>query len=85
MISTTKISSKGQVVIPEEIRRRLNFREGTRFVVVGENDVVVLKAITEPAQGEFDALVKLARIQAKQAGLKQADLNAIIARARDHK
>jgi AbrB family looped-hinge helix DNA binding protein len=85
MFSTTRISSKGQVVIPEEIRKRLNLREGTQFVVVGEKDVVVLKAIPEPAMDEFDMLVQQARLQAKQAGLKRSDVNVAIARARGRK
>lgn len=37
---TTRMSSKGQIVIPENIRKQLNLIEGTHFVVLGENDVV---------------------------------------------
>jgi AbrB family looped-hinge helix DNA binding protein len=32
---TQKMSSKGQVVIPEEIRDRLGLKAGAQFVVVG--------------------------------------------------
>ena len=39
--ATTKMSSKGQVVIPEEIRRRLKLKTGAQFVVIGEDDVVM--------------------------------------------
>jgi AbrB family looped-hinge helix DNA binding protein len=85
MFSATRISSKGQVVIPEEIRKRLNLREGTRFVVVGEKDVVVLKAIPEPVLDEFETLVQQARLQAKQAGLSRSDIDAALAQARGRK
>ncbi|MBI2403439.1 MAG: AbrB/MazE/SpoVT family DNA-binding domain-containing protein, partial [Gemmatimonadetes bacterium] len=44
-VATTRLSSKGQVVIPEEIRRRLGLVTGVQFAVVGEGDVVVLKAV----------------------------------------
>ncbi len=37
------MSSKGQIVIPEEIRNALHLKTGTKFVVIGEGDVVVLK------------------------------------------
>ena len=37
-IATTKLSSKGQVVIPEEIRKQLGLKEGDQFVVVGQDD-----------------------------------------------
>ena len=42
-IATTKLSSKGQVVIPELIRKKLGLEPGTEFVVLGDKDVVVLK------------------------------------------
>ena len=85
MLATTKMSSKGQVVIPEDIRKRLNLKEGAQFVVVGENGVVILKAITEPSIDEFDALIQQAQAQAKQAGLKRSDVGAAVTKARARK
>jgi AbrB family looped-hinge helix DNA binding protein len=82
MLATTKMSSKGQVVIPEDIRKRLNLKEGAQFVVVGENGVVILKAITEPSIDEFDALIQQAQAQAKQAGLRRSDVGAAVTKAR---
>ena len=40
-LATTKLSSKGQVVIPEEIRNQLNLHPGDQFIVVAEKDVVI--------------------------------------------
>jgi AbrB family looped-hinge helix DNA binding protein len=85
MLATTKMSSKGQVVIPEDIRKRLNLKEGAQFVVVGQDGVVILKAITEPSIDEFDALIQQARSQAKLAGLKRADIDSAVARVRGRK
>ena len=85
MLATTKMSSKGQVVIPEDIRKRLNLKEGAQFVVVGENGVVILKAIVEPSVDEFDALIQQAQAQAKQAGLKRSDVGAAVVKARGRK
>jgi AbrB family looped-hinge helix DNA binding protein len=84
-VATTKMSSKGQVVIPEDIRRRLKLKSGARFMVMGEDDVVILKAITPPSMREFDALIAEARKQAKSAGVKQSDIRAAITRARGQK
>jgi len=64
-LATTRMSSKGQVVIPENIRKRLKLGEGAQFVVVGDADVIILKAIAQPDLGEFDALIQQARKQAK--------------------
>jgi AbrB family looped-hinge helix DNA binding protein len=80
--ATTKMSSKGQVVIPEDIRKRLKLKTGSQFVVMGENDVVILKTIKPPSMAEFDNLITKARIQGKKAGLKQSDITAVIAKAR---
>lgn len=40
-LSTTRMSSKGQIVIPEPIRKKLNLQPGAQFVVIGEDDVVI--------------------------------------------
>ena len=81
-ITTTKMSSKGQVVIPEDIRKRLKLKTGSQFVVMGENDVVILKTIKPPSMSEFDSLIAKARSQGKKAGLKQSDITDTIAKAR---
>lgn len=77
-IATTKMSSKGQVVIPEEVRRELDLGTGSQFVVVGEGDVVILKRILPPSLSEFDEIIKEARRQAREAGLKRSDVEAVI-------
>ena len=84
-LTTTRMSSKGQVVIPEEIRDRLGLQSGTQFVVVGDRDVVILKAISTPSMGEFDNLIAQARQQARKSGLKRSDVGAAIAKVRGRK
>mgnify|MGYP001398817584 FL=1 len=84
-LATTKMSSKGQVVIPEDIRKRLNLKAGSQFVVMGEDGVVILKAIEAPSMKDFDSLISEARKQARQAGLKQSDIGKVIAKARANK
>jgi AbrB family looped-hinge helix DNA binding protein len=84
-ISTTKMSSKGQVVIPENIRKQLNLKAGSQFVVVGDRDVVILKNISPPSLDEFDDLIADARKKAKIAGIKSADIKDAIVKARGKK
>jgi len=81
-VATTRMSSKGQVVIPEDIRRQLKLKAGSQFVVLGKDDVVILKAISPPAMEEFDSLIAAARKGAKQAGMKRSDVAGAIARVR---
>ena len=84
-LTTTKMSSKGQVVIPEEIRKRLGLEAGTRFVVMADKDTVIMKAIVPPSMDEFDTLIADARKQVRKAGLKQADTESIISEVRSGK
>jgi len=81
-LATTKMSSKGQVVIPEEIRDRLGLSAGSQFVVIGERDVVILKTLSTPSMREFDALISKARGQARKAGMKRSDIAKATKRAR---
>ena len=85
IVSTTKMSSKGQVVIPENIRKQLNLKEGAQFVVLGEKDVVILKNITPPAIDEFDDLIATARKKARKAGIKKSDIKDAILKVRGKK
>ena len=81
-LATTRLSSKGQVVIPEEIRDRLGLKPGAQFVVLGDRDVVILKVIQAPDMVEFDALVARARKAAKRAGLRKKDTGDAVERGR---
>lgn len=84
-LATTRMSSKGQVVIPEEVRNRLGLKAGMQFVVVGNRDAVILKAISAPSVKEFNDLIGQARRQARRAGLKKSDVEAAVARVRGQK
>ena len=68
-MATTRMSSKGQVVIPEGIRNSMGLKPGLEFLVLGENDVVILKSIKAPSLNDFDRLVNKARKQARAAFL----------------
>ncbi|MFP4624386.1 MAG: AbrB/MazE/SpoVT family DNA-binding domain-containing protein [Gemmatimonadota bacterium] len=82
-IATTKLSSRGQVVIPEEIRTRLGLETGAQFVVLGEGDTVILKAIRPPSREEFEELLARARAAAAEAGLTEEDIRDAIREARE--
>lgn len=81
-LATTKLSSKGQVVIPEDVRERLGLKPGVQFVVVGDGDVVMLKVISPPPVEEFGELLKKVRGKARQARMKQSDIRSAIKKVR---
>jgi len=56
----TKLSTKGQVVIPEEVRKDLEV--GTGFVVTRKGDLIILKkleGLTEEEKREMEELDKI--------------------------
>ncbi len=84
-VATTKMSSKGQIVIPESVRHDLDLRPGDQFVVVAESGVVVLQGIRKPSMAEFDALIRKSRRQARAAGLRRGDVAKTVAAVRGRK
>jgi AbrB family looped-hinge helix DNA binding protein len=47
-IFESKISSKGQMVIPKELRDRYNLGEGSRVRMIASDEGIIIKAIPEP-------------------------------------
>lgn len=81
-LATTRMSSKGQVVIPEAIRDELGLEAGAQFVVVGQGDAIILKSISKPSLAEFKGMLKTAQQQARKAGLTKSDVAAAIRKVR---
>ena len=84
-LEITSMSSRGQVVIPLDIRELLGLKEGEKFVVVGEKDTVILKKVTMPSFKNFDKLLKKTQQFAKEKGITNADVESPIKRARKWK
>jgi AbrB family looped-hinge helix DNA binding protein len=76
------MSSKGQVVIPEDVRKALGLEVGTQFVVTGDGDTVVLKRIGVPPKSELRGLIAKVRTQARRAEMKSSAVEEAIRRVR---
>ena len=83
--ATTTLSSKGQVVIPEEIRSRLGLKTGTQFVVIADRDAVIFKVLEPPSLSEFTTLLGRARKVARQTSLERAEIQKAISKVRKSK
>ncbi|KYK24614.1 hypothetical protein AYK26_03500 [Euryarchaeota archaeon SM23-78] len=81
-IEVTSMSSRGQVVIPQDIREQLGFKEGEKFVVIGADDTVVLKRISMPSFKDFDKLLQKTQKFAKNKGITKTDVEAAMKKAR---
>jgi len=52
-MATARLSTKGQVVIPADIRRKLGLRKGTPLVITEDHGAVVIRPATRQY---FDSL-----------------------------
>lgn len=60
---TVRMSSKGQIVIPQDIREELEAGEGTVFAVAGTSDTIILKKIETPSTEKMlAALERISKI-----------------------
>ncbi len=85
-VATTRMSSKGQVVIPQEIREEIEAHEGAVFAVVGSKDTIILKKIVTPSKEDLiSGLKRIAlegRRRAEKLGIKESDVSSIIHKRR---
>lgn len=81
-LATTRMSSKGQVVIPEVARKQMGLAPGDQFVVLWHDDVVMLKVISPPSRKEVGALLKSLENKARAAGKTRGDIPRAKAKAR---
>ena len=82
LLETTRLSSKGQVVLPLAIRRKLHLSSGAQFAVVGEGDTVILKKVVPPPLSEIRRLLRESRQYARQVGLTPSNVKQAIQRVR---
>lgn len=55
----TRASSKGQIVIPTDVRKRLGIKEGSTFAVTSKKDMIVLKKLDTKMKPEDLKTLKL--------------------------
>ena len=69
-MTTAVVTSKGQIVIPSKIRRRLNIKRGTKLYIEERDDELILKAVTpayfEKIAGVLPTKGKLSRMLVAQ-------------------
>ena len=72
-------------MLPVSIRRKMNLGEGSQFLVISDDENILLKPIREPSLDEFYSLIEKAQETAKKIGLTEEDINTVIKEARAEK
>ncbi len=82
MVNITKISSKGQIVIPAEIRERMNLEEGNLLIISDSNDSILMKKLELPQVQSWKGATKPFREAAKKSNFSSNDLKKLIEESR---
>lgn len=77
--ATTRVSSKGQVVIPEAVKRAAGVREGEDLLVVAIGDTIVMKKLSAVT---FEEVARPVWRTVKAMGLTGEDLDELIEEAK---
>jgi antitoxin PrlF len=84
MSEMVTMSSKGQIVVPKELRKELGLDTGAHFAIFGKEDTLILKKVNVPAAKEvFKKIHKWGVALAKKKGWKEADVTKMIHKGRE--
>ena len=85
-LETVRMSSKGQIVIPQAMREELHADEGTLFMAMRNGDTIILKKIETPSKEELikrlHSMAKEGRARLEARGVKEEDIPGIVERSR---
>ena len=85
ILEVTSLSTKGQIVIPKEIRKNLGLKPGTKLIVIQEKDNILLKPITLPKKEQFEKLILFGDKVRESLNLKESDIEKAIEEVRKTK
>lgn len=70
IIETTKLSEKGQLVIPKEVREKMNLKCGCKFLLIAtDNEIILQKIDFTKERAKIKALIDKARMIAEKLNL----------------
>ncbi|NMG83500.1 MAG: AbrB family transcriptional regulator [Methanosarcinales archaeon] len=70
----TKMSSKGQIVIPKRLRDIFGYNKGEIFAMIGNEDTLILKKVAVPSSDELERLFKWGEEFTKRKRIKKEDV-----------
>ena len=68
ILEVTSLSTRGQVVIPNDIREKMNLEPGTKMIIIQEGDNILLKPIKAPRMSQFDKIIAIGRSEERRVG-----------------
>lgn len=81
LLSLSKVSSKGQVVIPKKVREKMGIVEGDRVLVYATGNVVVLRRVKE-SESVLSTVSSSVRRKVAEKAVRAEDVKEAIASVR---
>ncbi len=73
-IDVLTLSTKGQLVLPNDLRKSLSLAPGDKLVVYWSNGSIVLKKLELPTESDFEKEIDKTVLYAKENGIKEEDI-----------
>ena len=81
-VEVLTVSSKGQVVLPVDMRNALSIKPGDKLAAYASDEVIMLKVLRMPSVDEFKARLDEAQAWAASVGYVEEDVDQIVKRVR---
>lgn len=81
-VQVITMSTKGQIVLPSEVREALSLEAGSKLAVFCEDGTIMLKPLSVPSADDFRESLKKAQAWAVDNGYSESDVKDIIKEAR---
>ena len=84
LLSLSKVSSKGQIVIPKTVREKMGIVEGDRVLVYATGNIIVLRKVRE-GENVLSTVSASIRKKIREKGVRAEDVEEAIASVREAK
>ena len=82
-LELTRLSERGQIVIPTEVRKSMHLKEGERFNVMALDDTIVLRKLELSKERlRLKELIQNSRKRASKVGFSEREIELLIEKTR---
>jgi len=77
-VEITSMSTKGQVVIPAAMRKRMGLGDGSKLIALQVEDKILLTPVAEPDVKDFSDIIRLGDLARERYELNPDDIQNIV-------
>ena len=85
IVKITSLSTRGQVVIPNDIREKMKLLPGTKMIVIQDGDNILLKPIKTLKMSQFEKIIAIGDEVRNELDLEESDVDKAIHDVRKRK